>query len=132
MYLVQLATPSIWFLCGSQHLYGEGPLKQVAANAAAVVDGLNRGKRLPLPLTFKALLTTPDEITQVMLAANADPDCAGLVLWMHTFSPCQDVDQRALTCCANHFLHLHTQAGQSTALGHHRHGLHEPQPGRSR
>lgn len=108
MSLVQLATPSIWFVCGSQHLYGPGPLKQVAANAQAVVDGLAKSKHLPLPLTFKALLTTPDEITNVMLAANADPDCAGLVLWMHTFSPSK-MWIRGLSALKKPFLHLHTQ-----------------------
>ena len=108
MSLVQLATPSIWFVCGSQHLYGPGPLQQVAANAQTVADGLAKSKHLPLPLTFKALLTTPDEITNVMLAANADPDCAGLVLWMHTFSPSK-MWIRGLTALKKPFLHLHTQ-----------------------
>jgi L-arabinose isomerase len=108
MSLVNLATPSIWFVCGSQHLYGPGPLKEVAANAQAVVDGLAKSKHLPLPLTFKALLTTPDEITNVMLAANADANCAGLVLWMHTFSPSK-MWIRGLTALKKPFLHLHTQ-----------------------
>nr|MCU0793390.1 L-arabinose isomerase [Opitutaceae bacterium] len=108
MSLVNLSTPSIWFVCGSQHLYGPGPLQQVAANAQAVVDGLVKSKRLPLPLEFKALLTTPDEIAKVCIEANSDANCAGLVLWMHTFSPSK-MWIRGLTTLKKPFLHLHTQ-----------------------
>jgi L-arabinose isomerase len=103
-----LATPEIWFVCGSQHLYGPGPLKQVAANAQAVVDGLVKSKRLPLPLKFKALLVDSDQIAKVCVEANADANCAGLVLWMHTFSPSK-MWIRGLTSLKKPFLHLHTQ-----------------------
>jgi len=103
-----LASPEIWFVCGSQHLYGPGPLKQVAANARAVADALAAAKTLPLKTKFKALLTTPDEITNVMLAANNDANCAGLVLWMHTFSPSK-MWIRGLSVLKKPFLHLHTQ-----------------------
>jgi L-arabinose isomerase len=103
-----LASPEIWFVCGSQHLYGPGPLKQVAANARAVTDALADAKALPLKTRFKALLTTPDEITNVMLAANADTNCAGLILWMHTFSPSK-MWIRGLSVLKKPFLHLHTQ-----------------------
>ncbi len=103
-----LASPEIWFVCGSQHLYGPGPLKQVAANAQAVAAALAAAKALPLKTKFKALLTTPDEITNVMLAANNDAHCAGLILWMHTFSPSK-MWIRGLTALQKPFLHLHTQ-----------------------
>ncbi len=108
MSLIALSTPEIWFVCGSQHLYGEGPLKQVAANAQAVVDGLVKSKRLPLPLKFKALLVDSDQITNLCVEANADANCAGLVLWMHTFSPSK-MWIRGLTSLRKPFLHLHTQ-----------------------
>ncbi len=103
-----LASPEIWFVCGSQHLYGPGPLKEVAANAQKVADALAASKKLPLKTVFKALLTTPDEITNVMLAANNDANCAGLVLWMHTFSPSK-MWIRGLSQLKKPFLHLHTQ-----------------------
>jgi len=80
----------------------------VEANARAIAAALAKSKRLPLRTEFKALLTTPDEITQLMLEANRDPDCAGLVLWMHTFSPSK-MWIRGLTALAKPFLHLHTQ-----------------------
>jgi len=111
-----LASPEIWFVCGSQHLYGPGPLKQVAANAQAVADALAATKALPLKTRFKALLTTPDEITNVMLAANHDANCAGLILWMHTFSPSK-MWIRGLSVLKKPFLHLHTQFNRDLPWG---------------
>jgi hypothetical protein len=67
---MKLPTPEIWFVTGSQHLYGPGPLKQVAANSQQVVDGLNGSKRMALPLVFKSLVTRPDEIRQVCQQAG--------------------------------------------------------------
>ena len=84
---MKLPTPEIWFVTGSQHLYGPGPLKQVAANSQEVVDGLNGSKRMALPLIFKSLVTRPEEIRQVCQQAGSETNCAGLILWMHTFSP---------------------------------------------
>ena len=105
---MQLAPSEIWFVCGSQHLYGPGPLKQVAANAREVAEALDASKHIPVDVVFKALLTTPDEITQLCLEANTDPKCAGLVLWMHTFSPSK-MWIRGLTLLKKPFCHLHTQ-----------------------
>jgi len=103
-----LATPEIWFVCGSQHLYGPGPLKQVAANATQVAEALAASKKLPLKTVFKALVTTPDEIAALCREANNDVNCAGLVLWMHTFSPSK-MWIRGLTSLQKPFVHLHTQ-----------------------
>ena len=111
-----LATPEIWFVCGSQHLYGPGPLRQVAANARTVAAALAASPRLPLKTVYKALLTTPDEVTSLMLAANSDPHCAGLVLWMHTFSPAK-MWIRGLGALRKPFLHLHTQFNRDLPWG---------------
>jgi L-arabinose isomerase len=111
-----LAQPEVWFVCGSQHLYGPGPLKQVAAHARTVAGALAASKRLPLKTVFKALLTTPDEITNVMLAANQDANCAGLILWMHTFSPSK-MWIRGLNLVKKPFLHLHTQFNRDLPWG---------------
>ncbi len=111
-----LSHPEIWFVCGSQHLYGPGPLKQVAAHAQAVAAALAASKRLPLRTVCKALLTTPDEITNVMLAANTDANCAGLILWMHTFSPAK-MWIRGLNLVRKPFLHLHTQFNRDLPWG---------------
>lgn len=103
-----LATPHVWLLCGSQDLYGPGPLQEVAGNASAVTNSLNESGRVSLPIKFAGLLTTADEITRAVLKANADPDCAGLILWMHTFSPAK-MWIGGLSRLSKPFLHLHTQ-----------------------
>ncbi len=104
----KLSFPQIWFVCGSQHLYGPGPLKQVAANAREVATALAVSKKLPLTTVFKGLLTTPDEISRLCTEASSDPGCAGLILWMHTFSPSK-MWIRGLATLRKPFLHLHTQ-----------------------
>jgi L-arabinose isomerase len=104
----QLPSPAIWFVCGSQHLYGPGPLKTVAANAAHIAAQLDASKHLPLRVISKSLLTTPEEITNLCIAANSDPQCGGLILWMHTFSPSK-MWIRGLDLLKKPFLHLHTQ-----------------------
>ena len=99
-------TPEIWFLTGSQHLYGPETLKQVAVNSQAIAGGL--GEKLPLKVVFKPVLTTPDAIHTTILEANACPECAGLILWMHTFSPAK-MWIGGLSSLRKPFLHLHTQ-----------------------
>src|SRR5687768_8554692 len=75
----------LWFLTGSQHLYGDETLEKVARNSQHIAQALS-GK-LPATVVWKPVLTGPDAILNVMLAANAAPECAGVVTWMHTFSP---------------------------------------------
>ncbi len=104
----QLATPEIWFVCGSQHLYGPGPLEEVARNAREVAETLDASGQLPLRLVYKALLTTPEEIRALCLEASRDPNCAGLVVWMHTFSPSR-MWIGGLSVLSKPFCHLHTQ-----------------------
>ena len=103
-----LAAPSVWLVCGSQHLYGRAALEQVAANAREVAAGLDAAPAIPLPVVFRALATTPDEVRRVTLEANADPDCAGLILWMHTFSPSR-MWIGGLSALRKPVCHLHTQ-----------------------
>ncbi len=99
-------TPEIWFVTGSQHLYGPETLRQVAENSRAITAGL--AASLPLPVVFKPVLTTPDAIRALLLEANSAPNCAGLVLWMHTFSPSK-MWIGGLSMLRKPFLHLHTQ-----------------------
>ncbi len=101
-------SPQIWFVVGSQHLYGKEALDQVAANAREMVAGLNASKTLPLHLELKPVMTTADEIRALCQAASNDPSCAGLVLWMHTFSPAK-MWIGGLSRLTKPFLHLHTQ-----------------------
>ena len=99
-----MKTPEIWFLTGSQHLYGPETLKEVAAHSQRIAAEL----KLPLPLVFKPVLTTPDAIRATLLEANSDDACAGLILWMHTFSPSK-MWIAGLSSLRKPFLHLHTQ-----------------------
>ncbi len=101
-----MKSPELWFLTGSQHLYGPETLRQVAANSQSITAGL--GAAVPLPLVFKPVLTTPDAIRTTLLEANNDPACAGVVLWMHTFSPSK-MWIGGLSALRKPFLHLHTQ-----------------------
>lgn len=98
----------VWFITGSQHLYGPETLKQVAANSSAITEGLNRSGKLPVKLIFKPVVKTPDEILQVCIDASADKNCVGIITWMHTFSPAKMwiAGLRALT---KPLMHLHTQ-----------------------
>jgi L-arabinose isomerase len=103
-----LPTPEIWFITGSQHLYGEAALKQVAANSEKIVQELNATQRLPLNVVFKQILTRPEEIRALCLEANNAPNCAGVVIWCHTFSPSK-MWIGGLTVLRKPMLHLHTQ-----------------------
>jgi len=111
-----LAVPNIWFVTGSQHLYGPGPLRQVEENAAKIVDGLNASRRLPLPVAAQPLMTTPDQIRALCRAADQDPTCGGLILWMHTFSPAK-MWIGGLSALRRPFAHLHTQFNRDLPWG---------------
>lgn len=99
---------TVWFCTGSQHLYGEGPLRQVAENASAMIKALNRQKHIPVKIIFKPVLTRPEEITRLLLEANLDKNCVGVITWMHTFSPAK-MWINGLKHLTKPLLHLHTQ-----------------------
>ena len=102
-----LPTSEFWFVTGSQHLYGEETLKQVAAHSQQIVAGLNDAG-LPAKVVFKPVLVSPEGIRDLCEEASRDANCAGLVLWMHTFSPAK-VWIGGLTRLTKPMLHLHTQ-----------------------
>jgi L-arabinose isomerase len=106
--MIRLGHREYWYVTGSQHLYGQVALRQVAENARQVVDGLNASGRLPARLVFKPVVTEPQAIRELCLEANASSDCAGLVLWMHTFSPSK-MWIGGLTSLQKPLAHLHTQ-----------------------
>ncbi len=95
-----------WFITGSQHLYGEETLKQVAKDSTEIVKELDNS--LPCKVLFKPTVTTPDEITAMCIAANNDSECAGIITWMHTFSPSK-MWINGLKILNKPMLHLHTQ-----------------------
>src|SRR5262249_12968094 len=103
-----LSPIEVWFITGSQHLYGPQTLKQVAADSRKIVDELNDSGALPIKLVFKPVLTTPGEIRKLCLEATSASACGGLVLWMHSFSPSK-MWIGGLTSLKKPLLHLHTQ-----------------------
>lgn len=82
----QFKQSEVWFVIGSQHLYGQRTLQQVKEQAEKVVSSLNLAG-LPVKLVQKPLATTPDEITALCRDANYQDSCLGLLVWLHTFSP---------------------------------------------
>ncbi|MCO7124483.1 L-arabinose isomerase [Sporolactobacillus shoreicorticis] len=97
-----------WFVVGSQHLYGEEALAAVKSNTLKIIDELNVKGNLPYPITFKTVATTADNITQVMKEANYQDDVAGVITWMHTFSPAKNWI-RGTKLLQKPLLHLATQ-----------------------
>lgn len=106
--MIDLRAFQVWFVTGSQHLYGEAVLQQVAANSQQIVQGLAQSPHIPVSVVFKPVVTTPEAISQLCLEANAAPNCIGLITWMHTFSPAK-MWIAGLTALKKPFLHLHTQ-----------------------
>jgi len=100
-----------WFVTGSQQLYGEETLRQVAADSQAIANALTASARIPIKIIYKPVLTTPDEIYQLCLDANNSPNCIGLITWMHTFSPAK-MWIAGLKALQKPFVHLHTQFNQ--------------------
>ena len=98
----------VWFVTGSQHLYGPEALKQVADHSRAIASSLDRESGLPVHVVHKPVLTTPEQILSLCREANSAEDCIGLILWMHTFSPAK-MWIAGLTSLRKPFLHLHTQ-----------------------
>ncbi|MCA2190536.1 L-arabinose isomerase [Nonomuraea cavernae] len=94
---------NIWFLTGSQGLYGEDTLCQVAEQSRRIAEAL------PMPVAWRPVLTDAASIRRIMLEANADDSCAGVIAWMHTFSPAK-MWIAGLDALRKPLLHLHTQA----------------------
>src|SRR5215211_6905428 len=103
------AAPYCWFVTGSQALYGPETLQQVERQSQQIVDQLSGSGQLPVPVQWQPVLTKAEEIHRMMLAANADPDCRGVIAWMHTFSPAK-MWITGLDALNTPLLHLHTQA----------------------
>jgi len=98
----------VWFVTGSQHLYGPDTLKQVAADSSKIAAAFDKSPKIPVKVVFKPVLTTPDSITELCTDANNSKNCIGLITWMHTFSPAK-MWIRGLTILNKPFLHFHTQ-----------------------
>jgi L-arabinose isomerase len=108
MFMKPFDSLEAWFITGSQHLYGEETLQQVAIDSQRIVEGLNSRDNLALKIVFKPVLTTPDAVYRLCQEASAAENCIGLVAWMHTFSPAK-MWIAGLQALQKPFLQLHTQ-----------------------
>jgi L-arabinose isomerase len=106
--MINLNQLEVWFVTGSQHLYGEETLRKVAEDSKTIAQALDRSDKVPVRVVFKPVLTTPGAITQLCTDANATPNCIGLITWMHTFSPAK-MWIAGLKLLQKPFVHLHTQ-----------------------
>src|SRR5690606_35741377 len=98
----------IWFVTGTQHLYGPETLKQVANNAKTIAHELSASESINIRIVYKDIVKTPDEITALCIEANSSRNCIGIVSWMHTFSPAK-MWIAGLNILKKPLCHLHTQ-----------------------
>ncbi|MDR0759184.1 MAG: L-arabinose isomerase [Treponema sp.] len=106
--MIDLKKSEFWFVVGSQDLYGDEALKQVAANARVMAEELAKDPNLPGTLVLKPVAITPQVIRRLFAEANAAENCAGIITWMHTFSPSKMWIQ-GLSVNTKPILQLHTQ-----------------------
>src|SRR5688572_18657152 len=114
--MINLKELEIWFVTGSQHLYGEETLKQVAAHSTEIAGSLNQDASVPVKIVFKPVVTTPEEIFRVCLEANTAQKCIGIIAWMHTFSPAK-MWINGLKALRKPIAHLHTQFNRDIPWG---------------
>jgi len=106
--MINLKQLEVWFVTGSQHLYGEETLKQVAEHSQKIATFLNGAQQVPVTVIWKPTVKTPEEIYQVCQDANTSKNCMGIISWMHTFSPAK-MWIGGLKILQKPMLHLHTQ-----------------------
>ena len=106
--MIDLKKFEVWFITGSQHLYGEKTLQQVAKNSREIVIGLNEDNHLPVNVVYKPTVKSPEEIYDICQIANSADNCIGIITWMHTFSPAK-MWINGLKILQKPMLHLHTQ-----------------------
>ena len=85
--MLQTKNYQFWFCTGSQDLYGDECLAKVAEHSHKIVDALNASGVLPYEVVWKPTLITNELIRRTFNEANLDENCAGVITWMHTFSP---------------------------------------------
>ena len=106
--MINLKQNEVWFVTGSQHMYGPSTLEQVAKHSLIIATALNSSEHIPVTVVCKPTLTTSELISELCMEANGAKNCIGLIMWMHTFSPAQ-MWIAGLSILKKPFLHLHTQ-----------------------
>src|ERR1043165_4641396 len=105
---INLKQYEVWFVTGSQHLYGPETLKAVAVHSQEIAKALNASSAIPVKVVFKPVMVSPDAITELCQQANNAAKCIGLVTWCHTFSPSK-MWINGLKQLRKPICHLHTQ-----------------------
>jgi L-arabinose isomerase len=106
--MIDLKTLEVWFVTGSQHLYGEETLKQVAAHSQSIANSLDNAPSIPVKVVFKPTVKSTEEILNICVEANTSVNCIGIIAWMHTFSPAK-MWIGGLKILQKPLCHLHTQ-----------------------
>jgi len=106
--MIDLANLEVWFVPGSQHLYGPEALRDVEEHSIAIAGALSASTHIPVKIICRPVMTSSDSIHQLCLDANGAKNCVGLITWMHTFSPAR-MWIAGLRMLNKPFLHLHTQ-----------------------
>jgi L-arabinose isomerase len=106
----------VWFVTGSQEMYGEATVRQVAENARRVATTLDGFEAIPVRVVHRAVVTSSESIAATLREANATDACVGVILWMHTFSPAR-MWIAGLQALRKPLLHLHTQFNRDLPWG---------------
>jgi len=106
--MIDLKTFEVWFITGSQNLYGEETLKKVAEHSQEIVKGIDTSGKIPVRVVFKPIVKSSEEIYATIQEANGAKNVIGIITWMHTFSPAK-MWIRGLSILQKPMLHLHTQ-----------------------
>jgi L-arabinose isomerase len=106
--MTDLKQLEVWFVTGSQHLYGEETLREVAEHSQQITSSIDRAKQIPVRVVFKPVVKSTEEIFAVAQEANVAKNCIGVITWMHTFSPAK-MWINGLKTLQKPILHLHTQ-----------------------
>jgi L-arabinose isomerase len=106
--MIDFANLEVWFITGSQHLYGLETLEKVAEHAGAIAKALGASSQVPIKVVCKPVMTGSESIHQLCMDANSSRNCIGLITWMHTFSPAR-MWIAGLRSLDKPFVHLHTQ-----------------------
>ncbi len=113
---IDLTKLEVWFVTGSQHLYGPETLKAVAKHSQEIAAALDSSSAIPVSVVFKPVMVSPDAITELCREANNAPNCIGLVTWCHTFSPSK-MWINGLRQLQKPICHLHTQYNRDLPWG---------------
>jgi L-arabinose isomerase len=106
--MIDLKQREVWFVTGSQSLYGKEALDKVGEHSREIARGLSESPSIPVKVVFKPIVTSSDGILDLCREANSAKSCVGLITWMHTFSPAK-MWIAGLSILTKPFVHLHTQ-----------------------